>query len=310
MEEIKDHVYDAYYFKRGYEFGEKVRKRINWMLTNVTGNYVLDVGCSQGVTSIILGREKKNVIGIDLSSSAICDALENLELEELDTKDRVLFKQANFFNCEFDTKFDTIILGEILEHIADIDSFFHKAYSLLKDKGKIVVTTPFGINDFVDHKRTFYINDLLKLQRADLPIIDIEYLGGWIGVVFKKGDSSIKEIDGELLGDLEDAFYLKERNLVDKIKTNNKGTASGESELAKLHKKYIDEKIEKVKAQNELHDQYRKERELLNAYNKLKKEHNNLTKKYNAVNSRYESIRKSKLGKITVKYWDIRKGWK
>src|SRR5690625_2644204 len=139
MDEIKDNIYDAYYSKMGEEFGKKVRERIHWITQNVKGTDILDVGCSQGITSILLGREGKNVLGLDVSTSAIEDAKKYLALEESDTQECVAFEKNNFFLKHFDKQYDTVILGEVLEHITDINTFFLKAVKLTKDEGRIIV---------------------------------------------------------------------------------------------------------------------------------------------------------------------------
>jgi 2-polyprenyl-6-hydroxyphenyl methylase/3-demethylubiquinone-9 3-methyltransferase len=323
MDQIKDNIYDAYYSKMGEAFGRKVRERVHWITQNTKGSNILDVGCSQGIAPILLGREGKKVLGLDVSTSAIEDAKKNLAREERETQDCVIFEKNNFFVKEFDKQFDTVILGEVLEHITDLESFFSKAVSLTKDEGRIIVTTPFGINDFIDHKRTFYLLDFLKLQTDRVHIEEVEFFGKWIGIIYQKKINEEKEIlNYELLSTFEEAIYDIERNLVqdksllqEQTKRLNKELIQAKNDnnivtkkLRQLERKYDndvdrikkDEKSKADKIQKELHLQYKVEENLLKQQKELIRQKDVLQKKYN-------NLKNSKLGKLTLNYWKWRR---
>lgn len=309
LDKIRDKIYDAYHNELGASFGEKVRERIHWIVKNVRGQEILDVGCSQGITSILLGREGKNVLGIDYSSSAIQDALKNLEKEEEETKKHVKFEHCNFFLKEFEKKFDVIILGEVLEHISDINTFFEKTTNLIKDEGLIIVTTPFGINDYIDHKRTFYFKDFLELQINSFGIENITLFGKWIGVIYRKNKEALK-IDLKVLEKLEAGFFDVERTLNNEVAELRRKVSKLTEQLENVKKqkepasndyknKYIEEKKEKIKIQEELYNAYSKQEELINNYKKLMDEKEKIQKLY-------DNLRNSKLGKFQIKYWNMR----
>lgn len=302
MEEKKDVVNAT----KRYDFEEEDRSRINWMMNQVQGTHVLDVGCFKGYTSILLGREGKNVLGIDSSSSMIDDALQSLKAEEADIRKNVLFEKSNFFERDFtNTKFDSILLGGILEHISDLDTFFHKAFSILNEQGRMVVSTSFGLNENINSKRIFYIHDFLRLQQPNLSISAIEYGGSWIGVIFQKTEasSSQKKIDLDLLKDLEKAFLLKEQSSVKKQENGQPDPIEED-----VYQKFLDEKIAKVKAQKELYEQYKKEKEIYNAYTALKKEHEKVLKSYKHLKNQLDKIKRTFVGKVAFKLWRILKG--
>lgn len=310
MKEIQDKIYDAYYFKMGNEFGEKVRERIHWIVNNTKGKDILEVGCSQGITSILLGREGKNVLGIDVSESVIQEALHNLEKEENETKQLVKFEQANFFLKDFEKQFDVVILGEVLEHVLDINTFFNKAIQVTKDNGQIIVTTPFGINNFIDHKRTFYIKDFFELQHSDVKIEDIKFFGKWIGVIYKKCKGSVLRPDLQLLNDFEKILFNNEKDLtnknallkkrLDKLNKQIKEIKEENKDEESYKEKYIQIKTEKVHLQKELLKEYDKQEKLLEK-NKV------LSDKLERLEVHYNNLRNSKLGKLTMKYWEFRK---
>lgn len=55
----------------------------------------------------------------------------------------------------------------------------------------LIVTVPFGINDYFDHKRTYYYLELYEHLSTFFEIVKVEFLGKWTGVVcIKKGVQS------------------------------------------------------------------------------------------------------------------------
>lgn len=64
--------------------------------------------------------------------------------------------------------------------------------------------------------------------------------------------------------------------------------------------KYLQEKMEKVRAQQELYLQYQAEEELLKKIDQLEEQYKSLRMKYN-------NLKSSKLGKLTTKYWKWRR---
>lgn len=217
MKKPLDRITEAYFNEMGHKFGERVRRRIHWICSQTKGEKVLDVGCSQGITSILLAREGKEVLGLDLLEEAIDYANKMLDKESDITKSYVEFKHANFITYDFgDQRFDSIIFGEVLEHITDPERFIQNASHLLTENGRIIVTVPFGINDYFDHKKTYYLKGLLDLQLDGLSISDVEFLEGWIGAVFTKSDARL-DMDSELFKRLEDSFYFIERKLTKRL---------------------------------------------------------------------------------------------
>lgn len=259
MKKPLDRISQAYYGELGEKLSENTRSRIHWICANATGEDILDVGCSQGITSIILGREGKKVLGIDLLEESVQYAQEKLENEETYTKENVIFEHNNFMTKDFEKDlYDAIIFGEVLEHITEPERFINKAQRLLSPNGRIIVTVPFGINDYFDHKKTYYLIDLFNLQNEDLGLIDIEFFGKWIGVIFKRNENQENkiELNEQLIKHLEVEFYKIERELLSKnrnyVDTNRK-LKEQSLELEQVNQIQLDklemyeEKIEKFK---------------------------------------------------------------
>ena len=90
-----DKIYDAYMGDWGDELKLKANERISWIAGEVVGNKVLDVGCSQGITSLLLAREGKTVIGIDVVQESIDFACSVLQNEDEYTKENLSFECIN-----------------------------------------------------------------------------------------------------------------------------------------------------------------------------------------------------------------------
>jgi 2-polyprenyl-3-methyl-5-hydroxy-6-metoxy-1,4-benzoquinol methylase len=263
MKKPLDKVTDAYLNEMGDTFGEKIRKRIHWICEHAKGEHVLDIGCSQGITSLILGREGKHVLGMDLLQESIDYANEMLAKEEEITKKYVQFVSANFMNYDFnDSKFDCIIMGEVLEHITDPERFVRKAERLLNENGKIIITVPFGINDYFDHKKTYYLLDLLKLKPDNMGIEKIKFLGKWVGLILTNTTDKGLEIEESLLQNLEAAFYTIERqyvtdmqtrgNTIKRLNNNLKEKESASKVTAEMEKKLADKDSQIESLKNEI----------------------------------------------------------
>ena len=124
-----DRIYDAYNGE-GFssDFTRKTRDRLHWICSKVTGSCVLDVGCSQGIGPILLGRSGFKVLGLDINPEAISFAEGVLSKELPTVQESVRFACVNFAQYPEDgEKFDTVIFGEVLEHLPRPDKFIEKA---------------------------------------------------------------------------------------------------------------------------------------------------------------------------------------
>ncbi|MBW4840281.1 MAG: methyltransferase domain-containing protein [Paenibacillaceae bacterium] len=158
---IHDRVNERYYgLVNSIESHEATRARVHWICRSVVGSTVLDVGCSQGIISILLAREGLRVTGIDLEEESIRYAKRELTKESGSVRENVKFLLTDVTEWKTNTLFDTVILGEILEHFANPSILLRQAFRLLKDDGTLVVTVPYGYHPFYDHKQTFYAGNL------------------------------------------------------------------------------------------------------------------------------------------------------
>ncbi len=254
--EIHDRINEAYYGKLGDAFMKKTRERVDWVVKNASGKTVLDVGCSQGIVPILLGKKGFNVTGIDVDDKAIKDAQKYLDKELKTTKENITFIQADFLKLDLSNeKYDSVIFSELLEHLLEPEEFVAMAYKLLSDNGKIIVTVPFGINDHPDHRQNFYLREIYRLLSRCFDVKDVTIFGKWIGLVGAKRKTPLKESEepnGTLYGQAERAFYEIERYLTDKTyslkEENVKITKTLTNEKKELERS-LEESKEKISAQ-------------------------------------------------------------
>lgn len=222
---VHDRIMDAYYGKMGDDFMRKTQERVHWVCAQVQGGRILDVGCSQGIVPILLGREGKKVLGVDSDRDAIAVAKAHMDAGPAHVAANVDFVVADFMAHEFDEqRFDSVIMSEVLEHLVDPTAFVERAAKLLNADGRLIVTVPFGINDFVDHKRTYYLIEPYRLVSQWFEIDKIQLFSRWIGFSGKRRPEAIAldavpTVSVEQFLAAEKTFYALERTLTENLRT-------------------------------------------------------------------------------------------
>lgn len=172
---------------------QNIIKRIN------PNEKILDLGCvrhslEKAEESGFLHQELQDrfdsVKGVDISKS---------EVDKIRDKYGYDVRHGNVENLDELTfsKFDTIIAGELIEHLENPGTFFEQAKNFLSDDGRLILTTPntFQIYRFVDfYKSELNVNkqhtcwfDLITItqlsRRFGLEVIDYEYIiSGPLGI--------------------------------------------------------------------------------------------------------------------------------
>ena len=112
--------------------GELVVDQIH-LFAGIENRLVLDVGCGDGGTSKKFAESGARVTAIDIQPVA----------PELFTNLKVKYFSSALKDTNFDkTKFDIIIMQDVLEHLPDPDSAIKKVRNLLSDTGLIYISTP------------------------------------------------------------------------------------------------------------------------------------------------------------------------
>ena len=120
---------------------EPTNRRVKAILEHIDGGSVLDIGCVQHDAEMEadpnwlhqhLYSHADEVLGIDI--------LEDELAELVDAGYQVTYGDAE--NFALAQRFDTIVAGELIEHLSDPGAFLDCCRTHLEDDGKLILTTP------------------------------------------------------------------------------------------------------------------------------------------------------------------------
>ena len=116
--------------------------RSEQILRNVVGPDILDVGCAGHIPKPnspywLHGRLREkfsSVVGIDLNA-------ENIQkLSHMGYRNIFVASAEDF---TLDAKFDTIVAGELIEHLSNPGAFLDRCRAHLKKNGRVILSTPY-----------------------------------------------------------------------------------------------------------------------------------------------------------------------
>src|ERR1700722_15142279 len=120
----------------------KIERRASQLVPLVDGPRVLHVGCAAHVPDPNdptwlhgqLCKQFPETVGLDLRQDLI-DKLSELGFRNLIA--------ANAETFELNRQFDTIVAGDVIEHLSNPGAFLVQARKHLAPGGKLIITTPF-----------------------------------------------------------------------------------------------------------------------------------------------------------------------
>lgn len=130
----------------------EMKQKYNKVLESLKGK-VLDIGCHHAIFDIKAILNDFDVTGIDISNKYLDIARQNA----LDSNVSINLINCNIDNLPKDTKYDTILLMDIIEHLEDPKQGILNALELLNENGQIIITTPVGFCHYApDHVNFFF----------------------------------------------------------------------------------------------------------------------------------------------------------
>lgn len=125
---------------------ERKIKAFEWLgIFDLSGKYILDLGCGTATYTPYLDESFKNVIGLDLSHNNIIIA------KEINKKSEYVCGDG--LNLPFkDCSFDAVFVGQVLHHFPDVKDPLKEINRILKKNGIIYNIEPNGWNPMVTLK--------------------------------------------------------------------------------------------------------------------------------------------------------------
>lgn len=123
---------------------------------------ILDIGCGTGVQTLLLGKQNRHVLGIDLSNRAIetADAMAHASM----LSSSVRFVQGDVAETDFDkNSFSRIVSFCVLEHIPDWPRVLKKTHEWLAPGGYLVIS--------VDSLATIKDDDVIRRHKKDYSVV-------------------------------------------------------------------------------------------------------------------------------------------
>ena len=271
----RDRVAQVYFgmIKWG-DSGEVLRQRIDWMVDQARGPRILDLGCSEGVLEILLARKGFNVTGVDINAEALAFARDLLAREPEEVRSRVRFVHGDLAQARLlDDRFDTLVMGEILEHLEDPQTLLNRSLDLIRPDGRVIITTPFGYHPHDDHWQTFCLSNFMMLVKSRCAVEHLEVEGGYIRMVGRVSGSTEKSRQRlnskQLLSMTETALVSSQQRLYGNISGHKRRVSSleqrvkeGNDREAKLQKDVKEESSKATRLWQEVEERKSREAKL------------------------------------------------
>ncbi len=274
-----------------------ISERSAWIAEQVVGDQILTLGDQQADLPILLGRKEIKVTGLLPGYDSFSQLTRLLEKEKPQVKNCVDLFQQHFLEKQRHGKtFQTIIFSGKLEAAGNLKNYFEEAMRILEPNGRIILDVPYGKT--LGKNGEFYLSDLLELEKAGMCISSLKFFQTSIGITFKKTGNRLSGIilDKQLTFELEQLFKRKENHYLDEIDA----WRSKLSEQKEATIKLIENQIERSKT----------EIEVLYDYHEKFLEHENLVRELTVLKRKYQALSSSKLGKVTLYFWGLRKKYR
>lgn len=124
---------------------------------------VADVACTCGYGSFMLGQKAKRVIGVDINQPVINFA------NKVYASDKIKFLCQNAQELDLPEDIDLLVSFETIEHIPNPELFLRKAFSFLKENGRLICSVPNEVTrPWKEEGNSFHHRHYTSKQLVDL----------------------------------------------------------------------------------------------------------------------------------------------
>ena len=139
-----------------------------------SSDHVLDLGCSNGLTSMLVAKNTNaQLTGVDISPAQVANAEENIRNVDLGKKPLFIVADANKLPFP-DESFDAIVSFEVFCHLIDLPTAIKECARVLKKNGRIAITDLIALGPRTKATELFYT--FAKQSRPPLPIEEFSRL--------------------------------------------------------------------------------------------------------------------------------------
>jgi len=282
-------------------------ERRAWICQQVLGSTVLDIGCSQGIVSILLARAGKNVTGIDIDGDSIEYAREELAAESDSTRERLTLIHGDALQQAFEgNSFDTVIIEQLIEYVPEPEALLDLARRVCESNGRVIITTPFGLPEHPDHERTFYLYRFAVLVSHFYILKELDIVGKYIvfsGESPKTNDTNLSKTPVINQEWHRRIHQLSEREFEQSEIMHRIILSERSSLIAVLQDRMEDYKADKRALQNRIEGLRNRIEDLKNRIESLKSDKQTLQNKIIRLREKIEAMRASvtfRVGEVLV----------
>ncbi len=168
--------------------GHYEHPRATWVLQNVSGGTLLEIGCGNGGMTRLLAPLVASVTAFDVSAPSLAE-LEKLALPNVKTVQGLIEQYRP------DTLFDSVVLSEVIEHLRDPKRVVDQAFEFVSPGGSLLITTPNGHWESDEHLHEFSLKTFCDLlSQTGCETLNAGYLRDrdgrrrWLTAILKKAE--------------------------------------------------------------------------------------------------------------------------
>lgn len=175
----------------------------NFLAQHAQGNHILEYGCGPNSYAFWLAQRGAQVMGIDISDTAIEQMRERSQQRPF--PERVSFQRMNAEELEFPAQTFDVICGRAILHHLDLAKSFAEIARTLKPNGHAIFVEPLGHNPVINAYRNrtpeLRTEDEHPLMTRDLKMAE-EYFGKVEAHYFHLGSLAATPFVGKKMFDL------------------------------------------------------------------------------------------------------------